>query len=92
MFAGFFHLYRYGLNQAKNAPPPPPVPIHEEKPKELPQTVPTSGKLPEGKSVDDSKKVTKEIIPQITPPKVQADLGVNAKTIPDLGSTDLKKL
>jgi len=91
VFAGFFHLYRYGLNQAKNAPTPPPVPVHQEKPQELPQSVPTSGKLPEEKSLDDSKKETKEIAPQITPPKVQADLGVGTNTIPDLGSSDLKK-
>ena len=93
VFAGFFHVYRYGLNQAKNAPPPPPVPIHEDKPKELaePQLSVNKGKLPEGKSVDDGKKEPKEIAPQITSPKVQADLGVGAKSN-ELGSSDLKKL
>jgi ubiquinol-cytochrome c reductase cytochrome b subunit len=91
VFAGFFHVYRYGLNQAKNAPPPPPVRIHEEKPKELTQSVPDPVKLPEGKSVDDGKKETKEIAPQITPSKTQADLGVGPNTIPDFGSSDLKK-
>ena len=94
MFAGFFHLYRYALNQAKNTPPPPPIPIHEDKPKELAesQPVPNTGKLPEGKSVDDGKKETKEIVPQITAPKIQADLGVGTNNSPDFGSSDLKKL
>jgi ubiquinol-cytochrome c reductase cytochrome b subunit len=92
VFAGFFHLYRYGLNQAKNAPPPPPVHIQEEKPKELaePQIVPTTGKIPEGHSLDDAKKETKET-PQISTPKIQADLGINADRNFDFGSPDLKK-
>src|SRR3970282_2973881 len=78
VFAGFFHLYRYGLNQAKNAPPPLPVPIHEDKPELVAsQHTPVTDKLPEGKSVDDGKK---EIAPQIIPPKVQADLGVGTNT------------
>ena len=34
IFAGLFHVYRYGMNQA-NEPPPPPIPIPEEKPKAL---------------------------------------------------------
>ena len=39
-FAGFFHLYRYGVNESKKVPPPPPSP-----PAEIPQSVPE--KLPE---------------------------------------------
>ena len=39
-FAGFFHLYRYGVNESKKVPPPPPAP-----PAEIPQSV--SEKLPE---------------------------------------------
>ncbi|MBI1657159.1 MAG: cytochrome b N-terminal domain-containing protein [Thaumarchaeota archaeon] len=39
-FAGFFHLYRYGVNESKKVPPPPPAP-----PAEIPQSVPE--KLPE---------------------------------------------
>jgi len=34
IFAGLFHVYRYGMNEA-NTPPPPPIPIPEEKPKAL---------------------------------------------------------
>ena len=33
VFAGFFHIYRYGMSEQKNAPPPPPVPVQDEKPK-----------------------------------------------------------
>jgi ubiquinol-cytochrome c reductase cytochrome b subunit len=90
VFAGFFHVYRYGLNQAKNAPPPPPVPIHEDKPKELAESpVPSTGKLSDQSSVD-AKKETKEIVQQIPTPKIQADLGVGANITSDIGS-DLKK-
>ena len=39
-FAGFFHLYRYGVNESKKVPPPPPSP-----PAEMPQSV--VEKLPE---------------------------------------------
>ena len=91
VFAGFFHVYRYGLNQAKNAPPPPPVLIHEDKPKELAESqIPTTGKLPEGQSSGDDKKKTKEIVYQIPTPKAQTDLRVGTNITSDLGSSDLK--
>jgi len=35
VFAGFFHVYRYGMNEANNPPPPPKAPIPEEKSKAL---------------------------------------------------------
>ncbi|MFB5611824.1 MAG: cytochrome bc complex cytochrome b subunit, partial [Nitrosarchaeum sp.] len=94
VFAGFFHVYRYGLSQAKNAPPPPPVQIHDDKPKELaePQSISNDGELPESKSSVDDKKEIKEIAPQISPPKVQADLGVGATNTSDLGTSELKKI
>src|SRR5581483_1011395 len=41
VFAGMFHLYRHGLNEAKKAPTPPPT--STEPPKQLPEE---SGKLP----------------------------------------------
>jgi ubiquinol-cytochrome c reductase cytochrome b subunit len=92
VFAGFFHLYRYGLNQAKNAPPPPPVRVPDEKPKELtePELVPSTSKISESHSIDDSKKEPKEA-PQISTPKIQADLGINDNRNYDFGSPDLKK-
>jgi len=85
VFAAFFHVYRYGMNQAKNAPPPPPVPISEEKPKEIPQSVPEPGKLPEPSA--DAKP--KEIAPQIQTPQVKADLG--GASNPNVGASDLSK-
>jgi len=92
VFAGFFHLYRYGLNQAKNAPPPPPVPIHEDKPKELAESLdPTAGKLPEEQSAGNITKEQKEIPAQIPTPKIQADLGIGTNMGSDFGSSDLKK-
>jgi len=33
VFAAFFHVYRYGLSQEKNIPPPPPKSLLEEKTK-----------------------------------------------------------
>ena len=91
VFAGFFHVYRYGLNQAKNAPPPP-IPIHEDKPKELAELpVPNIGKIPDSQSSSGGKKETKEIAQQITTPKVQADL-IGANMVSDVGSSDMKKL
>ena len=33
VFAAFFHVYRYAMSQQKNAPPPAPVVIMDEKPK-----------------------------------------------------------
>ena len=92
VFAGFFHVYRYGLNQAKNAPPPPPIQIPEEKPKELaaPQLSPNTSKLPEGQSSGTVTKEPKEIAQQIPASKVQADLRVGTNITSDLGSSDLK--
>jgi ubiquinol-cytochrome c reductase cytochrome b subunit len=53
VFAGLFHVYRYGLSEAKKPPPPPPIPAQEpalakkkpaelkpEQPKELPKEAP----------------------------------------------------
>ena len=51
-FAGFFHLYRYGMNESKKVPPPPPAP-----PVELPQSVPQKEPeaLPEPEAVPPQK-------------------------------------
>jgi ubiquinol-cytochrome c reductase cytochrome b subunit len=89
VFAGFFHLYRYALNQAKNTPPPPPVPIHEDKPKELVESPVPNSKLPDQSSGTVTKE-PKEIAPQIPTPKIQADLGIGTNKISDFGSSDLK--
>jgi ubiquinol-cytochrome c reductase cytochrome b subunit len=88
VFAGFFHLYRYALNQAKNTPPPPPVPIHEDKPKELAESLVLNSKLSDQSSSTVTKE-PKEIAQQITT-KIQADLEVGTNKISDFGSSDLK--
>jgi ubiquinol-cytochrome c reductase cytochrome b subunit len=89
VFAGFFHVYRYGLAQAKNPPPPPPVQEPEEKPKlQEQQPVPDSSKLPEGSDKTDSKK---ELSQEIQTPKVQADLGFDVNRETNIGSSDLSK-
>jgi len=92
VFAGFFHIYRYGLSQAKNAPPPPPIHVPEEKPKGLaePQLVPNTSKISEGRILDDGKKESKETA-QIPTPTIKADLGLDTNRKYDFGSSDLKK-
>jgi ubiquinol-cytochrome c reductase cytochrome b subunit len=89
VFAGFFHIYRYGLAQAKNPPPPPPVQAPEEKPKlKEPQPIPDSSKLPEGSGKPVDKK---ELAPEIQTPKVQADVGLEVNQNTNIGSDDLSK-
>jgi len=81
VFAGFFHLYRYAMNKAKEAPPSPPVQIVEEKPRVIAQTQ-TPPELPD----TTSGEITKE-----TPnaPKINADIDTNLET--NIGSSDLPK-
>ena len=89
VFAGFFHLYRYGLAQAKNPPPPPPIPKPEEKPKlPTPQPVPETSKLPEGSGKPEDKK---ELPSEIQTPKVKADVGFDVNRDTNIGSDDLSK-
>ncbi|HUU48092.1 MAG TPA: cytochrome b N-terminal domain-containing protein [Nitrosopumilaceae archaeon] len=89
VFAGFFHIYRYGLAQAKNPPPPPPLKEPEEKPKlQEPQPVPNSTKLPEGSDKSSDKK---EIAPEIQTPKIQADAGFDVNRDTNIGSSDILK-
>ncbi|MDE1764170.1 MAG: cytochrome bc complex cytochrome b subunit [Thaumarchaeota archaeon] len=57
VFAGLFHLYRHGLNEAKKAPPPPQQQTEAAKPLAGPES---SGKVP-----------PKEEIGKLTPPKPQ---------------------
>jgi ubiquinol-cytochrome c reductase cytochrome b subunit len=46
VFAGLFHVYRYGMNKA-NEPPPPPTPIPEQKPKALADQAVSVKELPD---------------------------------------------
>ena len=86
VFAGFFHIYRYGMSEAKNAPPPPPIPIPEEKPKAIPQSSKEQSKLQEsGKSTDKPK----EIAPEVSVPKKQSDTSVSASS--NVGASNQNK-
>jgi len=92
VFAGFFHIYRYGLSQAKNPPPPPPQPPvleSEEKPM-LPKQPPVSetSKLTEGSGKPEDKK---ELPSEIPTPKVKADVGFDVNRDTNIGSDDLSK-
>jgi len=61
VFAGFFHIYRYGLAQAKNPPPPPPTP-EEEKPKlQEKESIKEPEALPESLGNEDKKEISPEI-------------------------------
>jgi ubiquinol-cytochrome c reductase cytochrome b subunit len=90
VFAAFFHVYRYAMSQQKNAPPPAPVPVVEEKPKLTePETSVEQSKLPESEKTSDVKPSPKELAPEVPIPKTQADLGVNASDNSNVGSSDL---
>ena len=85
-------MYRYALSQQKNAPPPPPVSIVDEKPKLAESEVAVEqSKLPEGDSKLEGKSESKELAPEVPVPKTQADLGVGADVNPNVGSGDLNK-
>ena len=81
VFAGFFHLYRYAMNKAKEAPPPPPEHLVEEKPRAIAQTQ-KPPELPDA----TSGEITKET-PDV--PKINANIDTNPET--NLGSSDLTK-
>jgi len=87
VFAAFFHVYRYAMAQQKNAPPPAPVPVVEEKPKLAEPE--ESSKLPESESSSDSKPEAKELAPEVPAPKTQADLGVGASNDSNVSSNNL---
>jgi ubiquinol-cytochrome c reductase cytochrome b subunit len=90
VFAAFFHVYRYAMSQQKNAPPPAPVPVVEEKPKLVePEVSVEQSKLPEGGKTSDAKPNAKELAPEVPIPKTQADLGVDASNNSNVGSNDL---
>jgi ubiquinol-cytochrome c reductase cytochrome b subunit len=92
VFAAFFHVYRYAMSQQKHAPPPAPTPVVEEKPKlaELDVTAEHST-LSEGNNMSEVKSEPKELAPEISVPKTQADLGTSVDTNSNIGSGDLTK-
>lgn len=86
VFAGMFHVYRYGMSEAKKIPTPPPSIV-----KEIPKPIgvapdATAAKLTE-KEKDSSPKVT---APQETAPEIKTASTVVPKE-PATGTQDLKK-
>ena len=65
VFGAFFHIYRYGLNKANEAPPPPPVLVPEERPE-----------IAESHNDTLSEKDTP---PQIPAPKATTEAGSGAR-------------
>ncbi|MFQ5573287.1 MAG: cytochrome bc complex cytochrome b subunit, partial [Nitrosopumilaceae archaeon] len=92
VFAAFFHVYRFGLNEAKNVPPPPPEPLPEEKPSalEAPKEAETP-QLPEGGPSGEGKEPPKEIPQEVPTPKVDADLSLDQNKNPNIGTSDVNK-
>jgi len=92
VFAGLFHVYRYGMNEAKNPPPPRP-PLQQEKLKALTEQ-PASAqmkKLPDSTATKSQKELPKDA-PKETVPQIKTESsGHNLTREPNLGTSDIKK-
>jgi len=83
VFAGLFHLYRHGLNEAKKIPSPPP-PQQAQAPK------PLEGHEPSGKGPPkEEKEKPTPPQPQAVAPEIKA-AGLDNLKDPTLGKFDLK--
>ena len=85
VFAGMFHLFRYGLSEAKKVPAPPPQ-ATTEIPKAL-GTSDSSGKL-------SPKESTKTVLTSadIPAPEIKTATIENSSVNPEVGRDDLKKI
>jgi len=92
VFAGFFHVYRYGMSQANEPPPPPKISIPEEKRKALAEQ-PSESQIKEltDASAGEPQKQLSKGSPKETTPQVKADTSTNLNKDPSLGTSDLKK-
>jgi ubiquinol-cytochrome c reductase cytochrome b subunit len=91
VFAGLFHVYRYGMSKATEIPPPPRAALPELKPKAISEdaTISETKALPESTG-GDKKELPKA--PQETPPQIKTDsLGPDMKKETSVGTTDLNK-
>ncbi len=91
VFAGLFHVYRYGMSKATEIPPPPLAALPELKPKAISEdaTISETKALPE--SIGGDKKELPKA-PQETPPQIKTDsLGPDVKKETSVGTTDLNK-
>ncbi len=91
VFAGFFHVYRYGMSKAMVLPPPPPKLLSDEKPSALqaPKEAETP-QLTDSTSSVEEKEATKEI-QEVPKAQVKADVGLDQQQDPNIGTTDLNK-
>ncbi len=91
VFAGFFHVYRYGMSKAMVLPPPPPKLLTDEKPSALqaPKEAETP-QLPDSTSSGEEKEATKEI-QEVPKAQVKADVGLDLQQDPNIGTSDLNK-
>jgi ubiquinol-cytochrome c reductase cytochrome b subunit len=88
VFAGLFHVYRYGMNEAKKPIPPPPT-ISREKPKTIEEKPTTSGMLPPKTSGEDK---TTKIQQETVTPQIKADsVNFEINTERTIGTSDLTK-
>jgi len=91
VFAGLFHVYRYGMSKATEIPPPPRAALPELKPKAISEdaTISETKALPE--SIGGDKKELPKA-PQETPPQIKTDsLEPDMKKETSVGTTDLNK-
>ena len=87
VFAGLFHVYRYGMSEAKKPIPPPPS-ISRQKPKAIAEKS-ISGMLPPKTSGEDKTAKTQQdtVTPQIKADSLNFEIG-KERTI---GTSDLTK-
>ena len=79
------------MSQQKNAPPPAPVLVMDEKPKLVESDASVeSSKLPEEDTTPKGKSEPKELTPEVVVPKTQADLGVGASDNLNIGSNEFE--
>jgi len=83
VFAGMFHIYRYGMNEAKKIPTPPPQ-IAKEIPKPIGVTPDTSATLQQ-----KEKEPIPEVTTQETAPQIKTTTVITKES--DAGTSDLKK-
>ncbi len=91
VFAGFFHVYRYGMSKAMVLPPPPPKLLSDEKPSALqaPKEAETP-QLTDSTSSVEEKEATKEI-QEVPKAQVKADVELDLQQDPNIGTSDLNK-
>ena len=88
VFAGLFHVYRYGMNEAKKPIPPPPS-LSRQKPKAIEEKLTTSGMLPPKTSSEDT---TAKIQQETVTPQIKADsLNFEIDKERTIGTSDLTK-